>query len=200
MFKLSQKLKRTKHHIKNWARNFLGNNQQQLLRNAQKIELIEDQLSNQPNSPWLNDWLHRMLRQREKLLLFNQKYWGTFKRKEWLVNGDRNSRYVQQQANTRRKRKLICKLKDECGIWIDNPHTIAEKFILDYTNRFTSSNNGVTATSDLMLDPAITEVENLNLISISTMNKVKSALFSIDSSKTPGPDGFRAIFLGSIGR
>ena len=167
----------------------MGNNQQQLLRNAQKIELIEDQLSNQPNSPWLNDWLHRMLRQREKLLLFNQKYWGTFKRKEWLVNGDRNSRYFQQQANTRRKRKLICKLNDECGIWIDNPHTIAEKFILDYTNRFTSSNNGVTATSDLMLDPAITEVENLNLISIPTMNEVKSALFSIDS-KTPGPDDF----------
>jgi len=61
-----------------------------------------------------------MLRQREKLLLVNQKYWGTFRRKEWLVNGDGNSRYFQQQANTRRKKKLVCKLKDDCGMWVDN--------------------------------------------------------------------------------
>ena len=93
MFKLSQKLKSTKQQIKVWARTFLGNNQQKLLLNSQKIQLIEEKLVSQPNSPRLNDWLHRMLRQREKLLLFNQKYWGNFKRKEWLVNGDRNSRF-----------------------------------------------------------------------------------------------------------
>jgi len=121
MFKLSQKLKRTKQHIKIWARNFLGNNQQKLIINSQKIEQIEEKLANQPNNYHLNDWLQRMLCQREKLLLFNQKYWGTFRRKEWLVNGDRNSRYFQQQANTSRKKKLVCKLKDDCGMWIDNP-------------------------------------------------------------------------------
>jgi len=136
MFKLAQKLKRTKHHIKHWARSFLANNHQKLLLNAQKIERIETLLSNQPNSPRLNDWLHRMLRQREKLLLYNQKYWGTFRRKEWLVNGDRNSRYFQQQANTRRKKKLICKLKDDCGVSIDNPQDIAAEFVQDYSKRF----------------------------------------------------------------
>jgi len=195
MFKLAQKLKRTKYHIKSWARNFLGNNQQKLLRNTQQIEQIEEQLSAQPNSPRLNDWLHRMLRQREKLLLFHQKYWGTFKRKEWLVNGDRNSRFFQQQANTRRKKKLICKLKDECGLWVDNPQTIGQKFIHDYTSRFMSSNNGATTTPDSMLDTEISEVDNRKLISIPDISEVKSALFSIDSSKTPGPDGFGAGFF-----
>jgi len=118
---------------------------------------------------------------KEKLLLYNKKYWGTFRRKEWLVNGDRNSRYFQQQANTRRKKKLICKLKDDYGIWIDNPQTIAAKFVQDYTNKFQSGNNGATVIPDLMLDPAVSDVENLNLISISDMSEVKSALFSIDS-------------------
>jgi len=127
--------------------------------------------------------------------LFNQRYWGTFRRKEWLVNGDRNSRYFQQQANTRRKKKLICKLTDDCGIWIDNPQTIAAKFVHDYSNRFLSSNNRETVMPDLMLDPQISEVENLSLISISDMREVKSTLFSIESSKTPGPDGFGAGFF-----
>ena len=48
---------------------------------------------------------------------------------------------------------------------------------------------------DLMLDPQISEVENLSLISISDMREVKSTLFSIESSKTPGPDGFGAGFF-----
>jgi len=121
MFKLSQKLKKNQHHIKIWARNLMGNNQHKLILNSHKIEQIEEKLSNQPHNFRLNAWLHRMLRQREKLLLFNQKYWGKLRRKEWLVNGDHNSQYFQQQANTRRKRKLICKLKNDCGMWIDNP-------------------------------------------------------------------------------
>ena len=132
---------------------------------------------------------------KEKLLLYNKKYWGTFRRKEWLVNGDRNSRYFQQQANTRRKKKLICKLKDDCGIWIDNAQTIATKFVHDYTNRFLSGNNGATAMPGLILDPAVSDVENLSLISIPDMSEVKSALFSVDSSKTPGPYGFGAGFF-----
>ena len=104
MFKLAQKFKRTKYHIKICARSFLGNNHQKLVLNAQKIDQIETLLVHQPSSTRLNSWMQRMLRQREKLLLYNQKYWGALKRKEWLVNGDRNSRFFQQQANTRRKR------------------------------------------------------------------------------------------------
>ena len=36
MFKLAQKLKQTKQHIKNWAQSFLGNNHQKLVLNAKK--------------------------------------------------------------------------------------------------------------------------------------------------------------------
>ena len=149
----------------------------------------------QPNSARLNDWLHRILHKREKLLLFHQKYWGTFRRKEWLVNGDRNSRYFQQQANTRRKRKLICKLKDDCGIWIDDPQTIADKFVHDYTTRFLSTGQGGNTMPNPQLDSGISYSDNLRLIEIPDMMEVKTALFSIDSSKTPGSDGFGAGFF-----
>jgi len=195
MFKFAHKLKRTKQHLKIWARNFIGNNHQKLSLNEQKIEQIEEKLSHQPNSPRLNEWLHRLLRQREKLLLFNQKYWGTLRRKEWLVNGDRNSRYFQQQANTRRKKKLICKLKNDCGIWLDNPQSIAVKFVQDYTNQFLSTGQGDSGILNPILDKIISERDNLKLISIPDMMEVKFALFSIESTKTLGPDGFGAGFF-----
>jgi len=82
MFILTQKLKHTKQHLKEWSRKFLGNNHQRLSLNAQKIQMVEEKLINQPDSHRLNSWMNRLLVQREKLLLFNQKYWGNLKRKE----------------------------------------------------------------------------------------------------------------------
>ena len=38
--------------------------------------------------------------------------------------------FFQQQANTKRKKKLVCKIKDDCGMWIDNPQTIADNLFM----------------------------------------------------------------------
>ena len=73
MFILSQKLKITKHHLKEWLRNFLGNNHQKLILNSQKMETVEQKLSNQPQNYHLNSWLNRLLMQRKILILFHQK-------------------------------------------------------------------------------------------------------------------------------
>ena len=75
------------------------------------------------------------------MMLFNQKYWGKLSRKEWLINGDRNYKFFQQNANARRKRKIIIKLKADCGIWVTDQKDIADKFILNYSQRFKSSFN-----------------------------------------------------------
>ena len=112
-------------------------------------------------------------------MLFSQKYWGKLNRKEWLVNGDRNLKYFQQRANARRKRKLVIKLKDACGVWIDNLKAIVDKFILDYSKRFKTISN----------------TENFELICLLDMEEIKQALFSIELNKTPGPDGFGVRFF-----
>lgn len=73
------------------------------------------------------------------MMFFNQKCWNKLSGKEWLVNSDRNSKYLQHNADTRRKRKIVVKLKDECSIWIDNHKATVDKFILDYSKRFKST-------------------------------------------------------------
>ena len=70
MFKLAHKLKNTKIHLISWARNSLGNIHNNLRVNLQKKATVEEKLVAQP-SVRLNSWLHRLLKQREKLLLFN---------------------------------------------------------------------------------------------------------------------------------
>ena len=114
-------------------------------------------------------------------------------------NGDRNSRYFQQKAHTQRKRKLVCKLKDDCGLWIDNQRDNVEKFVSDYTTRFKANQVSNRNLLDLHLVSCISHSDNFNLIKISDMADVKQALFSVDSTKTPGPDGFSAGFFSTIG-
>ena len=112
---------------------------------------MEDKLLLHPDSPRLNGWIHRLLRQREKLLLFNQKYWEGLKRKEWLVQGDHNSKYFHHRAMATRKKQMILKLKDECGVRLDNKQDIAAKFISNYKARFTTLGRGRNLNLDVNL-------------------------------------------------
>ena len=163
--------------------------------NAQKINTVEDKLICQPDSPIQNSWMNHPLVQREKRLLFNQKYWSKLKRKEWLIYDDRNSRYFQQWANNRRKKKLACKLKDGCGVSLDDQRDIVEKFMTDYNNRFKSNQANNRNLPDLQLPNLISNSDNMELIKLPDMEEVKLALFSIDSNKTLDPDGFGVGFF-----
>ena len=82
------------------------------------------------------------------------------KQKEWLVLGDQNLRYFQQRANTRWRKKLIIKLKQDCSIWIENQEDIATKFIGNNNNRFKCNHNNQWNLSDLNLPQIITDSDN----------------------------------------
>jgi len=62
--------------------NFLRNTHKKLVSNSQKIEIVEEKLSNQLESYRLNSWMNSLLIQREKLMLLNKKYWGNLRRNE----------------------------------------------------------------------------------------------------------------------
>ena len=81
LFRLIRKLKYTKHELKLWTKSHTGNPFKSLTRNAFKITEIEEQLYNNPLSTKLKSWMFRLLKQREKFLLFNQKCWGKLTRK-----------------------------------------------------------------------------------------------------------------------
>jgi len=82
---------------------------------------MENRLLDNPESLCLNDWHARLIKQREKLMLFNKKPWGNFAWKKWLVDGDRNSRLFHQTVVT----KNIAALHF-VGSWIDDETTIQQ--------------------------------------------------------------------------
>lgn len=129
------------------------------------------------------------------MLCFNQKYWGNLARKEWLVKRDRNSTFLQRWANIRRKKQDIIKLKDDTGVWIDDPSVIRNKFVLDYIECFKSIHRMPRTFPDLGIPTLVSQQENEHLTQLPIAAEIKKAVFDINSNKTPGPDGFNAGFF-----
>jgi len=71
----------------------------QVEKNTTQLHLVESKLIADPYSHRVNDWYFRLLKQREKLLLFNKRHGGNLARKKWIVDGDRNSRYFHQSES-----------------------------------------------------------------------------------------------------
>ena len=93
MFRFAQRIKAIKKDLKQWSSTKFANYRVQIEKNTAKLQYVETKLLESPNSHQLNNWHFRLIKQGEKLLLFNQRYWGQFARKQWLINGDRNSKF-----------------------------------------------------------------------------------------------------------
>jgi len=163
------------------------------------LHIVESKLIADPQSHRLNDWYFRLPKQRKKLLLFNKRYWGNLARKKWLVDGDRNSRYFHQSVNTRKHSCTIFRIKDTSGIWLEDPPVIRQKFIQDFSNRFTSARGALAELNCKLTSPVVTAVENAALIKLVTEDEIHTAVFQIDPHKAPGSDGFGAFFIKTIG-
>ena len=63
----------------------------QIKKNKDQLHYVENKLLESQNNHRLNNWRVQLIKQREKLMFFNQRYWVQYARKQWLVDGDRNS-------------------------------------------------------------------------------------------------------------
>ena len=71
---------------------------------------------------------------------------------------------------------------------------IANKFLVDYTQRFKSAYNTIKMIPKLRFSKVISDIDNIELTKLPNLEEVNDALFSIDSNKTPRLDGFGACF------
>ena len=87
------------------------------------------------------------------------------------------------------------KIKDKCGIWVDDHQMIADKFFLDYHQQFKSSYPLRRTLPDPDLPTLVTVSYNDTLIRLPNLEEVRLALFGINSFKTLGLDGFGVGFF-----
>jgi len=185
MFRFTRKLRSIKSGLKRWSQVKFMHFRTQLEKNTDQLQLVESKIVLEPNSHRLHAWYLRLLKQREKLLLFSKCYWGTLARKKWLVDGDRSSRYFHQIAQGRKRNCAIIRIKDPSGIWLDEPHVIQQRFLHDYMQRFTSDRESLAPMNDHLTFPIVTAEENAELVKPVTDTEIYDAVFQMDPHKAP---------------
>jgi hypothetical protein len=85
-------------------------------------------------------------------------------------------------------------LKTNEGGWVSDRSEIGGNFVDHFSSLFSTTSPQLDDELLELFPPAISDEENLSLISIPTEKEVFEVLSSLGSSKAPGPDGFTALF------
>jgi hypothetical protein len=120
--------------------------------------------------------------------------WLQRSRIAWLKEGDRNTRFFHQKAVWRARKNKVKKLKDDQGVWQDEPKEMERMTNSYFKDLFTRDPSIDDSEVCPLFDQKVTEEMNADLTREFTDAEISDALFQIGPLKAPGPDGFPARF------
>ncbi|XP_019162021.1 PREDICTED: uncharacterized protein LOC109158590 [Ipomoea nil] len=148
------------------------------------------------------DQLHRGLHQLEnklkgeleEVLYQEELMWFQRSREEWIVSGDRNTKFYHAATMVRRARNKIRSLKDDTSEWINEGQQLQQHVHKFFSNLFREETPAPREEAVRgrfpTLNSAAWRVFNRKV----TIDEVKTAVFDMNPMKAPGPDGYHAAF------
>ena len=125
-------------------------------------------------------------------LRFKESMWRQKSRILWLKEGDRNTKFFHAKVKGRSKRNAILGLNKE-GKWIAEPIEVKKMVFEHFKNHFEGQETDLKVSIDLpFLKLSVAEAASLEVPIL--IDEVKEAIWSCESSKAPGPDGFNFSF------
>ncbi|XP_021826059.1 uncharacterized protein LOC110766949 [Prunus avium] len=189
----SQKAARLKSSLISWNRQVFGCLFQNKRRLLARLAGIQRKLCLRHN-PHLCDLEDELTNNYNLLLEQEELFWLHKSRNTWLKEGDKNSRFFHLSTIIRRRRNKLEGLNNDAGAWTTDK-TGMKQIVIDYFQ-------GIFCTSDPIGDysllphlfPQLEEADLAGLNCAVSNEEIKESLFNIGGLKTPGPDGFPAIF------
>lgn len=165
-------------------------NSSERIRQAE-INLEREQSSFQPCIPQIHFFKRELMRAHRD----EETYWRQKSKDKWLHGGDRNSRFFHNSVKASRRRNLITKLTNAAGVEVFSEVEKGDVAVQFYSNLFQSSNPPPCPSWFQDFRPRVTPQMNAELLKPILEEEVREAVFSIDPSKAPGPDGMSALFF-----
>ncbi|XP_055960697.1 uncharacterized protein LOC126668753 [Mercurialis annua] len=191
LYQVFTKLKQTRHHLKTWS-------SQLYKRSYRNTEAITRRIIDLKQiSPMDIDWstIRDLEYQLKQFHIQDEIYWAQKSRVQWLKCGDCNSKFFHAKYKERNRRNNISGLRSMQGSWVTDQISI-NTLILNHFQNIYQTSVPVGIESCLQHFPStITATMNASLSSPITAAEVHTAIFSINSWKAPGIDGFTSFFF-----
>ncbi|KAL4298891.1 hypothetical protein AHAS_Ahas17G0046200 [Arachis hypogaea] len=181
--------------IKLWNRDNFGH----LFKQKRTILNRLRSIQNSPRygkSEFLDSLEERLNGELEAILDREQTFWLQKSRENWIVEGDRNTRYYHTKTIIRRRRNKILKLRDDSGVWMEDHEALKSHVCQYFQNLFQDKyprRNSVINTTTFY--PPMEDGEIHNLSQFVNKKEIEDAIFAMGSLKAPGDDGLPAGFF-----
>lgn len=130
----------------------------------------------------------------DELLKREGMRWKQRAKQHWLSKGDRNTAFFHSWVQHWRKINCIRKIQDEQGQVWRKKRDISRVFLEYYNRLFTSQTSSQVERRIGHVVPRVSVEMNRWLLHHFSEEEVKRALFQMHPLKSPGPDGYPALF------
>lgn len=196
MFILVRKLRAVKQKLKGFNGNNFAGLQHRIEESAQKAEFFSNQALAVPNCTehqvqaklWKDKFLE--LENATELLMRQQS------KVRWIKEGDSNTSYFHAQIKQRRAANMITSIVNNHGQITYDMDQIKHDFLDYYVGLLGTAPPDIEPLPDGILQSGyVLSAEQKECLCIPVLEEeIKLALFSIDKTNAPGPDGFSSGF------
>lgn len=176
-----------------WNNRVLGGTTRKKKQLIARIEGIQKKLSVSPPGGLIKlEAKHR--KDLDDILHQEELDWFQRSREEWIVSGDRNTKYYHAVTMTRKNANKVTSLKNDEGILIQDQDQIASMVRSYYVKLFTDTEGFILDRSIDNGFPMISEGCWRKFYHPVSYEEIKNDLFSMAPFKAPGPNGLHASF------
>ena len=166
------------------------------MNSRERIRQLEFDLEQQQSSHDPSVYqIHALKKDLVKAYRDEEIYWWQKSNEKWMYAGDRNTKFFQNSVKAVRAKNNIEKLLNDRGEEVFSEAAKGDVAIDFFSKLFKSSNPKPFDSWFQGMAPRVTDQMNWFLNKPVTAEEVKEAVFSINPSKAPGPDGMSALFF-----
>eukprot|EP00253_Pinus_taeda_P027195 PITA_27195 len=196
-FVWEQKLKHTKIALKAWIKKPAINPTSLRIDAVQALHSLQNDMESENINAYHLDKEIKAQRAAHQSFRTEEEYWRLKSRSLWLKGGDRNTSFFHRQFRARLSRNHISEIKTSTGQICKGNQQVKEAAAHHFQKLYTPEDQGyeIEETEFLNHIPSlVTDEDNAELSKPVTEEEIIKTIWSMDSDKAPGPDGFTIHF------
>ena len=197
MFRLTRKLKGVKAILKAFNFRSFGRLHDRVVAAREALTQGQTAVLNNPSNPMLGENEKGCLKIYHDLAIAEEGFLKQKSRVQWLKLGDQNTSFFHKSVKAHNARSALKVISLANGCRTEDPSAIKQEAVRHFQGILCSDEPSVSRSEYLdNLDDFIWSPQHMETLNKAISHEeIKKAIFSIDDSKAPVPDGFSSWFF-----